>query len=208
MPSPLRIYLIRHGETELNAARVLQPPATPLSGRGMAQAERLAARLASAGLAQILVSDLRRAEMTAEAIERRTGAPVECDPELAERNFGELRGRPYATLGLDPFAPGYTPPGGESWEVFHARVERAWQRVDTAARGADSPIAVVTHGLVCHSVVTRLAELAPGLTLEGLRWRNTSLSVLEAVPEAGAAWRVTLLDDVAHLDEVGEGGRA
>jgi hypothetical protein len=62
----------------------------------------------------------------------------------------------------------------------------------------------VTHGLVCHSVVTRLARLAPGLALDGLRWRNTSLTVLE---DAGS-WRVTLLDDVAHLDEVSEGGAA
>jgi hypothetical protein len=53
-------------------------------------------------------------------------------------------------------------------------------------------------------VVTRLARLAPGLALDGLRWRNTSLTVLE---DAGG-WRVTLLDDVAHLDEVSEGGAA
>ena len=193
----MRIYLIRHGETELNARRILQPPATPLSGRGMDQAARLAARLAPRGLVRILSSDLRRAEMTAEAIARATHAPLARDPELAERNFGELRGRPYAELGLDPFAAGYTPPGGESWEVFHARVDRVWERVDEAARAAAGPIAVVTHGFVCHAVVTRLAELAPGLTLDGLRWRNASLTVLEE----GSPWRVVLLDDVAHLGD-------
>ena len=162
----------------------------------MAQAELLARRLAAVGLVRILASDLRRAELTAEAVARAAGAPLARDPELAERNFGELRGRPYAGLGLDPFAPGYTSPGGESWEGFHARVDRVWARVDAAARTAGGPIAVVTHGLVCHSVVTRLARLAPGLALDGLRWRNTSVTVLE---EAGG-WRVTLLDDVAHLD--------
>jgi probable phosphoglycerate mutase len=204
LSSAARIYLIRHGETELNAARILQPPATPLSERGAAQAKLLARRLAGAGLVRILASDLRRAEMTAEAVARAAGVAIERDPELAERNFGELRGRPYAELGLDPFAPGYTPPGGESWEAFHARVDRVWARVDGAARAAGGPLAVVTHGLVCHSVVTRLARLAPGLALDGLRWRNTSLTVLE---DAGG-WRVTLLDDVAHLDEVSEGGAA
>ena len=35
LSSALRIYLVRHGETELNAARILQPPATPLSERGV-----------------------------------------------------------------------------------------------------------------------------------------------------------------------------
>jgi len=193
---PALVYLIRHGETELNARRILQPPATPLSGRGIAQASLLAARLAPLGLVRLLASDLRRAEMTAEAIERVTGLEIVRDPDLAERNFGELRGRPYAELGLDPFAPGYTPPAGESWEVFHARVDRVWGRVDAAARVAGGPIAVVTHGLVCHSVVTRLAELAHGLSVDGLGWRNTSVTVLEP----GPSWRVTLLDDVAHLE--------
>jgi probable phosphoglycerate mutase len=201
LSSALRIYLLRHGETELNAARILQPPDTPLSERGTLQAERLARRLARVGLTRVLVSDLRRAEMTAEAVARAAGAPLLRDPDLAERNFGELRGRPYAELGLDPFAPGYTPPGGESWETFHARVERVWGRVDTAARAAGGPIAVVTHGLVCHSVVSRHARLAPGLALDGLRWRNCSVTVLEDE----APWRVTLLDCVAHLDEAPDG---
>ena len=201
----MRVYLIRHGETELNAARILQPPATPLSERGLAQAERLAARLAGAGLVRILVSDLRRAEMTAEAIGRRSGAPIARDPELAERNFGALRGRPYAELGLDPFAPDYAPPEGESWEVFHARVDRAFQRVDATARAAEGPIAVVTHGLVCHSLVSRRVNLPPRFSLAGRGWRNTSLTVLE--PQ-GRGWSVALLDDVSHLDETHEGGVA
>ena len=201
----MRIYLVRHGETELNAARILQPPATPLSERGLAQAERLAARLARAGLVRILVSDLRRAEMTAEAIARRSGAPIARDPELAERNFGALRGRPYAELGLDPFAPGYEPPEGESWEVFHARVDRAFERMDAAARDADGPIAVVTHGLVCYSLVSRRVNLPAGLSLVGRGWRNTSLTVLE---RWGSGWSVSLLDDVSHLDAASEGGIA
>jgi probable phosphoglycerate mutase len=194
----MRIYLIRHGETELNAARILQPPETPLSERGLGQAERLAARLAGVGLVRILVSDLRRAEMTAEAIGRRSGAPIARDPELAERNFGALRGRPYAELGLDPFAPGYTPPEGESWEVFHARVDRVFRRIDAAARAARGPIAVVTHGLVCHSLVSRRVGLPPGLSLAGRGWRNTSLTLLES---RGIGWGVALLDDTSHLNE-------
>jgi probable phosphoglycerate mutase len=204
LSSAARIYLIRHGETDLNASRILQPPATPLSERGVAQAERLARRLAGAGLVRVLASDLRRAEMTAEPLARAARAPLERDPDLAERSFGELRGTPYAELGFDPFAAGYTPPGGESWETFHARVDRVWSRVDATARAAGGPIAVVTHGLVCHSVVTRIARLGPGLTLDGLRWRNSSVTVLE---DAGG-WHVTLLDDVAHLAEVSETGAA
>jgi broad specificity phosphatase PhoE len=193
-----RIYLVRHGETALNAARILQPAATPLSERGIEQAACVARRLASAGIARILVSDLLRAEMTAEAIARTTGAALVRDPDLAERNFGALRGRPYAALGLDPFAPEYEPPEGESWAAFHARVDRAWERVDAAARAAGGPVAVVTHGLVCRSIVSRLATLGAGLSLDGAGWRNTSVTVLEG----GEPWLVRVLDDCSHLGDV------
>src|SRR5262245_6407477 len=129
----MAIFLIRHGETLGNAARVVQRPDNPLSPRGVAQAERLAQRLAGEGIAAILSSDLARAVMTAEHLRRATGAPVAYDPLLQERNFGDLRGTPYAELGLDMFAEDYAPPNGETWEVFHARVTRAWAVVEKAA---------------------------------------------------------------------------
>ena len=53
----MKVYLVRHGETPLNAARILQHPDTPLSERGAVQAERVAQRLAGCGVAAILTSD-------------------------------------------------------------------------------------------------------------------------------------------------------
>ena len=82
----MTILLIRHGETPLNAARVMQPPDTPLSERGIAQALALAQRLGAAPLAGILSSDLRRAHDTAQAVAARTGLPVQTTPLLHERN--------------------------------------------------------------------------------------------------------------------------
>lgn len=202
----MAIFLIRHGETASNAARVLQHPETPLSERGLEQAARLGERLRRRALARILVSDYARARQTAEAVAATTGAPLDVTPLLRERNFGHLRGRPYAELaeeGIDPFADGYAPPGGEGWADFHARVEEAWAHVTAAAAVAAGDIAVVTHGLVCHSVVDRHAVLAPGVRAVA-GWANTSVTVLEP----GEPWTVTLLGCAAHLDEVRETGRA
>ena len=47
-----RLFLIRHGETEGNALRIVQHPHIPLSPRGAVQAERLARRLAREGIAR------------------------------------------------------------------------------------------------------------------------------------------------------------
>jgi probable phosphoglycerate mutase len=198
-----RIYLIRHGETALNANRILQPPATPLSERGLEQARRLGERLRSAKLAGILASDLTRAAMTAEAVRAATGAPLEFDAELRERNFGDLRGRSYDSLGFDPFEDSYEPPAGESWETFHERVARAWRNVLAVAARTEGPLAVVTHGLVCRGVVAFHAPPAPGLALPA-GWRNTSVSVLEGAPLCA-----TLINCVAHLDgDAPDGGEA
>lgn len=203
----MSIYVIRHGETIGNAARVVQRPDNPLSPLGELQAERLAGRLATAGIARIVASDLARAAGTAERLRRATGAPLEFEPLLHERSFGDIRGTPYSELGFDMFAPDYAPPNGETWEIFHARVDRAWVRVQQIAGVAGGHLAVVTHGLVCRSLAERHLVLPAGATVPE-RWENTSVTIAEGP----APWRVRLLNDVAHLDGLAapspEAGRA
>lgn len=189
------IFLIRHGETSGNALRIVQHPETPLSPRGVAQAERLGGRLAREGIARIVSSDFARAAATAHALQRATGAPLTFEPLLQERNFGDLRGRPYSELGFDMFEPDYAPPHGETWPVFHARVDQAWARVQVAAAATDGHLAVITHGLVCRSLAARHLVLTDGDTVPE-RWENTSVTVV-ACP---APWRVSLLNCIVHLD--------
>jgi len=191
------IFLIRHGETEGNAARIVQLPDAALSPRGIAQAERLARRLAGEGIALILSSDLQRAMTTAEHVRRATGAPIAFDPLLQERNFGALRGTPYAELGFDLFAPDLEPPDGESWPTFHARVDRAWEAIRARAAEVDGPLAVVTHGLVCRSLAARHVVLPEG-TLAPERWENTSVTIVDGP----TPWRVRLLNCTTHLADL------
>jgi probable phosphoglycerate mutase len=157
-----RILLIRHGETAGNAARIVQKPDIPLSPRGEAQADALARRLAGEGITQIFSSDLERAAATARRLRATTGAPIAFDPLLQERNFGDVRGTRYDQLGFDLFEPGYAPPNGETWEMFHARVDQAWARIRTMAAVTPGTLAVVTHGLVCRSIAARHVALAEG----------------------------------------------
>jgi broad specificity phosphatase PhoE len=191
------IFLIRHGETVGNAARIVQLPDSPLSPRGIAQAERLARRLAGEGVARILASDLARATTTAQILQRATGAPLTFEPLLHERNFGDIRGTSYADLGFDMFEPRYAPPNGETWPVFHARVDRAWERVQALAAATDGNLAVVTHGLVCRSLAARHLVMRDGDRVPE-RWENTSVTIIECP----APWRVRLLNCVAHLDDL------
>jgi len=211
----MAILLIRHGETPGNRDRIIQFPDTPLSDRGHEQAARLGDRLANEPIGEIWVSDHTRAQQTAAAVERTTGAPLEVLPELGERSLGDLRGRPYSDLDFDPFVPGYQPPNGESWEVFHDRVDRAWARIESrwlerfAERDASSHLAVVTHGLVLRSLFERRLFGDPEMAVHGNAERqvsiaNTAVSIL--VPDAAVvgqalAHRVDLFACIAHLDD-------
>jgi 2,3-bisphosphoglycerate-dependent phosphoglycerate mutase len=189
-----RIFLIRHGETVGNAGRIVQRPDSPLSPRGIMQAERLARRLADENIGGILSSDLVRAATTAKHLQRATGARLMFEPLLHERNFGDLRGTAYADLGLDMFAPEYAPPNGETWPTFHARVDRAWARVQDVVAATAGNLAVVTHGLVCRSLAARHLRLDGETVPE--RWENTSVTIVDCA----APWRVRLLNCIVHLD--------
>jgi broad specificity phosphatase PhoE len=133
--------------------------------------------------------------MTADPIVHATGARIEHTPLLQERNFGDLRGRPYAELREDIFARDFAPPAGETWTEFDARVSEAWRLVAVLAANLRGNLAVVTHGLVCGSVAARYLSLPAGQILPE-RWGNTSVTTCERVmPHV-----VQLLNCVAHLD--------
>ncbi len=183
----------------------MQTPGTPLNERGVAQAERLASRLAGRHrqrpIGCVVASDLRRAEMTAEPVADALGLPVVIEPLLAERNFGDLRGRAYADIGVDIMAPGYAPPGGEDWEAFHLRVDEAWSRIRETAAAIAGDSVFVTHGLVCHSLALRHLHLGDGVEPPA-RWGNTS------VTEVGerAPWETALVNCCEHLDAASADG--
>lgn len=189
-------FLIRHGETNGNRRRVLQRPEEPLSEKGRGQAERLARRIENlGGVSRVLASDLERALATAKAVSQLCEVPLVTHEILQERNFGDFRGRAYAEIGFDVMAPEVEPPGGESWEVFHERVARAWQWLRTELEVGVGPVAVVTHGLVCASLTSRHLVLPPH-AVPPARWGNTSLTVVEGEPPVS----IRLLNCTAHLD--------
>jgi len=81
------LLLVRHGETDWNAAGRLQGHTDrPLSDHGREQARRLADELAGEDLEAIYASDLARARETAEIVGERLQLPVVLDPDLREKD--------------------------------------------------------------------------------------------------------------------------
>jgi 2,3-bisphosphoglycerate-dependent phosphoglycerate mutase len=190
----MTILVVRHGETDGNAARILQRPDVPLNERGLGQADRLARRLSALGFARILCSDLLRARMTAAPLAARSGIAIEESLLLQERNFGDLRGTPYADLAEDPFGSDFAPPNGEDWPTFHARVADAFAFIVDRRRSVNGTLVVVTHGLVCRALVERHTRLPEGAAVPE-RFDNAGITAIHEEAPHG----VSLLNCTWHL---------
>jgi len=176
----------------------VQFPHTPLGENGLAQAERLAARVAARPLGVVVTSDYARARMTAERIAAHAGVPLLESIHLRERNFGDLRGIPYADLGaVDLFGADYHPPGGECWADFHARVDRAWDELLDLLARTRGDVAAVTHGLVLRSLIGRKLDTSRHSIEPDFIAPNTAVTTVEDAPP----WRVVEFACVAHLAE-------
>lgn len=156
---------LRHGETTL-ARDGLVTGATdpPLTAEGLAEARRAAEALARLPLAAVWCSPLRRARRTAEEVARLTGlAPREL-PELAERGWGALEGRPRAEA--EPWREG-APPDGESEEAFRARTMAGLARI-----APPWPALIVAHSGTARCLS---AALRPGEPVRRLRTGEAAL---------------------------------
>ena len=200
-----RVLAIRHGETLWNVdSRIQGHLDISLNETGRWQAERLGLALKDEPIAAIYASDLSRAHDTALAVSRHTGVPVQAEPGLRERSFGEFEGRTFAEIEKELPAqaqrwrqrdPAFTPAGGESLLMLEARVLSVAGRL--AAQHPGEQIALFAHGGVMdilYRAATRLDLQAPRTWALG----NTAINRLLWSPEGFSlvGWA-----DVQHLSD-------
>ena len=139
----MRLYVVRHGETDWNVAKRWQGHADiPLNEAGRAQARETAEALRGFAFTAIVSSPLSRASQTADAIAAASGLPVEIEPLLIERNVGAMSGKTVEQYRAD--VPGEPFPDMELWEDVKVRGVMALTACAEAHPGED--IVVVTHG--------------------------------------------------------------
>jgi len=162
-----RILLVRHGESEWNAARRLQGQADiGLSPRGEEQARAMRDIIASLRPDHVITSDLTRARRTAELLGYPDAQPI---PAMREVHVGDWTGEAIADLvaaGADDYrgwrAGTFTPPGGEGWSAFCDRVAAG---VEEALAETRERLLVVCHGAVVRALLDRLVGLPPSRIL-------------------------------------------
>ncbi len=88
----MKIYIVRHGESETNAAKRLPLDSADLTEKGVQHAHANAVYLADKGIEAIHASPLLRAKKTAETIANYTNLSVTFHPQLRDTHFGTLAG--------------------------------------------------------------------------------------------------------------------
>jgi probable phosphoglycerate mutase len=156
------LLLVRHGETDWNAAGRLQGHTDrPLSDYGREQARRLADELAGEEFSGIYASDLARARETAEIVGERLRLAVVLDPDLREKDWGTWEGlTPPERVGVELV--------GESTDEHRRRMLGALGRI--AASHPDGRVLVVTHGGSMRRVQTEVLGFALPVVENCGRW--------------------------------------
>lgn len=189
------IGLIRHGETEWNAAgRIQGQTDIPLNEAGIRQAQALAARLKAENRAwdAVVSSDLARARETARILADALGLPLlPPDPRIRERSFGLAEGTTederLNRWGADWRSRDIGQESDESVRNRALAFIADWRKARPDIR-----LLVVSHGSV---LAVLLRALCSGL--EDRRIGNMSLSILES---SGDGWIVHLHNCSKHLD--------
>lgn len=196
--SETTLYLVRHAESEANAAgRFAGQADSPLTARGREQAEAVAEFLQKVRFDRVISSDLSRARDTAAAIARRQGLEVEAIRELREIDVGDAEGRPFDEMRQ---RPDWTPdgfvqwPGGESLDQAYARARRAIERI--VAESPGRTVCVVGHGGIARILVSHFMGLLPKLYRHPRPTVNTDLTVVRT---DGTSFRIEALFDDAHV---------
>lgn len=201
-----RWFLVRHGETDWNAAgRAQGQSQVPLNTAGRAQARALAVRLRPLRFTAAYASDLPRVTDTAAPILHGRDLHLVTLPALREKSFGEWEGmtfgemeahypESYAELFSDDGS--FAPPGGESDRQLFQRVAAAVERLRETHGHDRGDLLLVAHGgSLCAAIVHLLA--LPADSMWRFRLDNGGVSAITLYDDGGAA--LDLLNDTSHL---------
>ena len=143
------LYLVRHGQTELNVQSILQGwHDSPLTARGCEQALATRAAFEDRGVTfdHVYSSPLGRARYTAELIVGED-QPVELVDDLREWHFGSLEGTSNREMPAQPWGDYPVAFGGESEGELRERMVAALSRI--MARPQHNCVLAVSHGSAC-----------------------------------------------------------
>ncbi|HEX7191428.1 MAG TPA: histidine phosphatase family protein [Thermoanaerobaculia bacterium] len=205
-----RVFLVRHGATELSAEdRFAGAIDVLLSEAGRDQARLLGYRLAHEKVAAVYASPFKRTVETARLIAEPVGLDVETVEAVREIAHGRWEGKTradvehefadeYMRWEEDPYT--FSPQGGESGLQVTARALPAL--LDLVQRHDGQRFVVVSHKATIRLLLSSLLGFDPRRYRDRLDQSPAALNILDFKDVAHA--RLTLFNDISHYaDEEG-----
>ncbi len=203
--SATRIFLVRHGATELSAEDAFAGGGTdvPLSDIGRGQLQKLAVRLAGEPIAAVYASPLGRTMETARILAAPHRLPITPKEGLREISHGHWEGRTrawvekeypkeYALWEADPFS--FAPPEGETGLAVTARALPALLAIVAAHPGVQ--VLVASHKATIRLLVGSLLGFDLRRYRDHLDQSPASLNILDFKDVSHA--RLSLFNDTSH----------
>lgn len=209
----MKLYLVRHGETDAKEKGKRQTPNSPLSQKGKAQAEATGERLAREEFGFILSSEWPRAKQTAEIIAQKTNKKIEFLDNIHERKH-DLR---LAGVGLESQLNNqYSQEMNKNYhdldwkfldgcESLREAMSRAENVKDFLLKNFfDKTLVLVTHGIFLRcfwSICVLGKENQDGILLKLFHtplFDNASISLIW-YDRAYGLWRTEYLNSTEHL---------
>lgn len=185
----MKIYLVRHGETEWNKEYRLQGQAdTKLNEYGKELAVITSEALKEIPFEIIFHSPLNRAEETAHILKRDRDIPMIADERLKEMNFGTSEGCHIPTIQNTPEDPlynflnkpdAYEPPEkGEYFEEVYARSRDFIEKEILPLEKRYETVLIVAHGALNRSILNPIAGIGISDFWE-IRLKNCAVSIID-----------------------------
>jgi broad specificity phosphatase PhoE len=201
----MRIYLVRHGETEWNRTRRFQGRSNlPLNQEGKKQVRALALALKNKPLMAIYTSPLLRALETARLIKVfHPSTPIFEEKGLIEMDLGEFDGMkvqdwaeqyPDIRKSWNKNPASVKMPGGESLKEVQARAKETLERI-TRIYPTDTTILISSHNFVNLTILCDILKI-PLHRFRELRQENAAFNV---ICKKGNRFYVELVNEGSHL---------
>ncbi|MDE6910884.1 MAG: histidine phosphatase family protein [Lachnospiraceae bacterium] len=187
----MKLYIIRHGETDWNVKRRFQGRSDiPLNEEGRRLARITSEALKETAFTRIYTSPLKRAYETAMIIKGERDIPVIEDPRIIEISFGEYEG---LCCGKDNFnipdpefmnffdkPEAYKPPkGAEGIAELKARTADFLQEIVHNKDMENDTILVSTHGAALRGLLSYISNIAIKDFWNGGVHKNCAVTIVD-----------------------------
>ena len=185
----MKVYLVRHGETEWNRRGKIQGQADiPLNEKGEDLAFLTGQKMKDIPFKRIYTSPLSRARRTAELISGQRGLPLMEDSRLLEISYGNREGQLLALIHRLPFLrlhryfshpSAYVPPkGGKTYDDLRKRCREFLEQELKPLEGQMDHVLVCGHGALIREMVCIIDGIAPDAFWKGPVQKNCAVTVL------------------------------